>query len=50
MKQWLWGIIMAALLLVILATCSPYAGLDIGVPFKVGPAYITPSIGIGGFL
>ena len=30
--------------------CSPYAGVDIGVPFKVGPVYVNPSIGLGGLL
>jgi hypothetical protein len=50
MKKWLWVVIIAALSLVILLACSPYAGLDIGVPFKVGPVYVSPSIGVGGFL
>jgi hypothetical protein len=30
--------------------CSTYAGVDIGAPMKVGPVYINPSIGIGGYL
>jgi hypothetical protein len=30
--------------------CSTYAGIDIGAPMKVGPVYINPSIGIGGYL
>jgi hypothetical protein len=34
----------------LLISCSPYAGVDVGVPFKVGPVYVSPSIGIGGFL
>lgn len=33
-----------------LASCSPYASLDVGVPFKVGPVYVNPSIGVGGRL
>lgn len=32
------------------ASCTPYASLDIGAPFKVGPVYINPSIGVGGNL
>lgn len=31
-------------------SCSPYAGVSIGAPFKVGPVYVNPSIGLGGFL
>lgn len=50
MKKWSWVVIIAALIWVILLACSPYAGLDIGVPFKVGPVYVSPSIGVGGFL
>lgn len=33
-----------------LASCTPYASLDIGAPFKIGPVYVNPSIGIGGNL
>ena len=50
MKKRFRCLIMAALILLILLACSPYAGLDIGVPFKVGPVYVNPSIGVGGFL
>ena len=50
MQRWLWSFIIATLFLVVLVACSPYAGLDIGIPFKVGPVYINPSIGVGGFL
>ena len=50
MQKWLWGFIIATLLLGVLVACSPYAGLDIGIPFKVGPVYINPSIGVDGFL
>jgi len=42
--------LLAALLLGVLASCSPYAGVNVGVPFKVGPVYVNPSIGVGGFL
>jgi hypothetical protein len=31
-------------------SCSPYASINIGAPFKVGPVYVNPSIGLGGFL
>jgi len=50
MKKWLWGFIIATLILGVLVACSPYAGLDIGIPFKVGPVYVNPSIGVGGYL
>ncbi|GGE80106.1 hypothetical protein [Pseudoalteromonas gelatinilytica] len=33
-----------------LNACTPYASLDINAPFKVGPVYVNPSIGIGGTL
>ena len=33
-----------------LLSCSPYGGVSIGAPFKVGPVYVNPSIGLGGFL
>jgi hypothetical protein len=45
---------LAAVLLVALAaglvSCSPYASLNLSAPFKVGPVYVSPSIGVGGFL
>ena len=50
MKKWPWFLIIAAFMVDVLITCSPYAGLNIGVPFKVGPVYLSPSIGVGGFL
>ena len=40
----------AGMCLLLLSSCSPYAGIDVGVPFKVGPVYVNPSIGVGGFL
>jgi hypothetical protein len=49
-RQWLWRSLLAAVLLGMLASCSPYAGVNVGVPFKVGPVYVNPSIGVGGFL
>jgi hypothetical protein len=42
--------LLVALLLGVLASCSPYGGVNVGVPFKVGPVYVNPSIGVGGFL
>lgn len=33
-----------------LAACSPYASVDVGIPLKVGPVYVNPSIGVGGYL
>lgn len=33
-----------------MSACSPYASVDIGVPLKVGPVYVNPSIGVGGYL
>lgn len=42
--------IVAAATVVLLASCTPYASLDIGAPFKIGPVYVNPSIGIGGNL
>lgn len=35
---------------VALGACSPYASVDIGAPFKVGPVYVNPRIGVGSFL
>jgi hypothetical protein len=43
-------LLLLSAMLICLASCSPYAGIDIGVPFKVGPVYVNPSIGVGGFL
>jgi hypothetical protein len=49
-RHWLWRSLLAAVLLGVLASCSPYAGVNVGVPFKVGPVYVSPSIGVGGLL
>ena len=43
-------LLLAAVCLLMLSSCSPYAGVSVGVPFKVGPVYVNPSIGVGGFL
>jgi hypothetical protein len=50
MGRRLWRSVLAALLLGVLVSCSPYAGVNVGVPFKVGPVYVNPSIGVGGLL
>ncbi|MCQ8877303.1 hypothetical protein NQT69_04540 [Pseudoalteromonas shioyasakiensis] len=42
------GLVSAMTLL--LASCSPYASLNVSAPFKVGPVYVNPSIGVGGSL
>lgn len=34
----------------LLSACTPYGGLNISAPFKVGPVYVNPSIGVGGSL
>jgi hypothetical protein len=49
-RQWWWRSLLAVALLGGLAACSPYAGVNVGVPFKVGPVYVNPSIGVGGVL
>lgn len=49
-RRWLGRLAWAALALALLASCSPYASVSIGVPFNAGPFYVNPSIGIGGFL
>lgn len=33
-----------------LGACTPYGSLNISAPFKVGPVYVNPSIGVGGSL
>ena len=50
LMQWLRIFILLSLCLLLLAACSPYAGVDVGVPFKVGPVHVNPRIGIGGLL
>jgi hypothetical protein len=43
-------VLLLAAVLIGLTSCSPYASVDIGAPFKVGPVYVNPKIGVGGFL
>lgn len=45
-----WRTVVAILLAGLLASCSPYVGVSVGVPFNVGGVYVSPSIGIGGYL
>ena len=49
-KSGFWRLLLLAVSLGLLTSCSPYASVDVGVPFKVGPVYVNPSIGVGGFL
>ena len=48
--RWLRHLALSALAVAALGACSPYASVDIGVPFDIGPVRVNPSIGIGGFL
>jgi hypothetical protein len=48
--RWWRVIVIFIIMACFLAACSPYAGIDIGIPLKVGPVYVNPSIGIGGLL
>ena len=50
MSKWIWWFIFMAFVLFVIVACSPYASLDVGAPFKVGPIHVNPKIGIGGFL
>jgi hypothetical protein len=34
-------------LALLIGSCSPYVGLNVGVPFNVGNVTINPNIGIG---
>ena len=38
------------LLIGLLSSCSPYVGVSVGIPFNAGGVYISPSIGVGGYL
>ncbi|MEA3230128.1 MAG: hypothetical protein U9Q05_00015 [Thermodesulfobacteriota bacterium] len=49
-KKWIIGLILGVLLLGWLVSCSPYASVDIGTSFKVGPFHVNPRIGVGSFL
>ena len=48
--RWLWRLVLAVIVLTSVTSCSPYASVDIGVPFNIGPIHVNPRIGIGGFL
>lgn len=41
---------LAATLAALLSSCSPYGSLEVSAPFKVGPVYVNPKIGVGGLL
>ena len=43
-------LILVLVVLGLLSSCSPYGSVSVGVPFRVGPVYVNPSIGLGGFL
>jgi len=49
-RAWLARLAVTLLALALLSSCSPYASVNVGAPFKVGPVYVNPSIGVGGFL
>lgn len=49
MKPWTRAALIG-LLAALSYSCSPYAGVSVGVPFNVGPFYGSTSIGVGGFL
>ena len=38
------------LLIGLLSSCSPYVGVSVGIPFNAGGVYVSPSIGVGGYL
>lgn len=42
--------LMLAAMFGLLASCRPYGSVEVGAPFKVGPVYVNPKIGVGGFL
>ncbi|MGX1112293.1 MULTISPECIES: hypothetical protein [Pseudoalteromonas] len=50
MKKRLIKVITVAAAAILLNACSPYASLNVNAPFKVGPVYVNPSIGVGGSL
>ncbi|MBE0379388.1 MULTISPECIES: hypothetical protein [Pseudoalteromonas] len=50
MKKRLIKIASVSAMTLLLASCSPYASLNVSAPFKVGPVYVNPSIGMGGSL
>ena len=48
--KWVYRLVACLVVVGVLASCSPYASVSVGVPFNAGPFYVNPSIGIGGFL
>ena len=49
LKKWLGALIMITMVVLLVAACSPYANVDVGVPFNIGPVRVNPTIGIGSF-
>jgi hypothetical protein len=49
LKNWLSAMILISMAVLLLAACSPYASVDVGVPFNIGPVHVNPSIGVGRF-
>ena len=49
-KQWFILLVVSTLVVLLLAACTPYGSISIGVPFNVGPVYVNPRIGVGAFL
>lgn len=43
-------LILVLVVLGVLSSCSPYGSVSVGAPFRVGPVYVNPSIGLGGYL
>ena len=43
------ALILITMVVLLLAACSPYASVDVGVPFNIGPVHVNPSIGVGRF-
>lgn len=40
-------VLLIVALAMLVGSCSPYLGLNVGVPFNVGNVTINPNIGIG---
>ena len=49
-RRQLLRLVLVLVALGVLSSCSPYGRVSVGVPFKMGPVYVHPSIGIGGYL
>ena len=49
LNKWLGVLILITTAVLLVTACSPYASVDVGVPFNIGPVRVNPSIGIGSF-